>query len=284
MRGRRGSNPSGRALRHRSRRAAVGGELLFTATVQTLGVASCGCSMDEWRPGTRAANMLPDSLLICGFVTAGYFTAGARPTDRPPARRTTGAAQLTRQTLESRLQAMQACIEPDSCSTRSRKSERRAHAIPSAARMLDDLIVYLRAALPHLRDTTSTVAKECELALAYLNIQRLRNPRVRRLASRSVPTRRREHAADGPAAADRPRACGDWRNARRTAALIGFESRRRQAAHSLAATGAAGLRDGRCATKLAGIRERLHALYGARRASSSARTIERESDHAEIAP
>ena len=42
--------------------AAVGGELLFSATVQTLGVASCGCSMDEWLPGTRAANMLPDSL------------------------------------------------------------------------------------------------------------------------------------------------------------------------------------------------------------------------------
>ena len=39
-----------------------------------------------------------------------------------------------------------------------------------ADRMLDDLIVYLRAALPQLRETTSTLSREIELAKAYLNI------------------------------------------------------------------------------------------------------------------
>ena len=43
-----------------------------------------------------------------------------------------------------------------------------------AGRLLDDLIVYLRAALPHLRESTSTVAQEIELAQAWLNILRLR--------------------------------------------------------------------------------------------------------------
>jgi LytS/YehU family sensor histidine kinase len=40
--------------------------------------------------------------------------------------------------------------------------------------MLDELIAYLRAAMPHMRDTSSTVAREVELARAYLDIVRLR--------------------------------------------------------------------------------------------------------------
>jgi LytS/YehU family sensor histidine kinase len=40
--------------------------------------------------------------------------------------------------------------------------------------MLDDLIAYLRAAMPHMRDTSSTVEQEIALALAYLDIGRLR--------------------------------------------------------------------------------------------------------------
>jgi LytS/YehU family sensor histidine kinase len=44
----------------------------------------------------------------------------------------------------------------------------------SADRMLDDLIVYLRAALPQLRETASTVAREIELARAYLNVAQAR--------------------------------------------------------------------------------------------------------------
>jgi LytS/YehU family sensor histidine kinase len=40
--------------------------------------------------------------------------------------------------------------------------------------MMDDLIAYLRAAMPLMRDTSSTVAREIELARAYLDIVRLR--------------------------------------------------------------------------------------------------------------
>ena len=40
--------------------------------------------------------------------------------------------------------------------------------------MLDDLIAYLRAALPHLRESSSTLGRELELARAYLDIMRVR--------------------------------------------------------------------------------------------------------------
>src|SRR5262249_5904101 len=39
-----------------------------------------------------------------------------------------------------------------------------------AERVLDDLIAYLRAAMPQMRDTTSTVAREMGLVRAYLDI------------------------------------------------------------------------------------------------------------------
>jgi LytS/YehU family sensor histidine kinase len=40
--------------------------------------------------------------------------------------------------------------------------------------MLDNLITYLRAALPQMRTTASTLGQELQLAQAYLNIQRIR--------------------------------------------------------------------------------------------------------------
>jgi len=41
-------------------------------------------------------------------------------------------------------------------------------------RMLDELIAYLRAAMPKMRDTASTAGQELDLARAYLNIVCLR--------------------------------------------------------------------------------------------------------------
>ncbi len=41
-------------------------------------------------------------------------------------------------------------------------------------RMLDELIAYLRAAMPKMRDTSSTVGQEIELVRAYLGIVQLR--------------------------------------------------------------------------------------------------------------
>lgn len=77
--------------------------------------------------------------------------------------------------LESRLQAMQARVEPQFLFNTLFQIERLYEFDRElAARMLDDLIAYLRAAMPLMRDTASTVSRELELARAYLDIVRMR--------------------------------------------------------------------------------------------------------------
>jgi hypothetical protein len=80
-----------------------------------------------------------------------------------------------RRTLEARLQAMQARVEPQFLFNTLAQVKRLYELDPVLAeRMLDDLIGYLRAAMPHMRDTASTVAQEVELARRYLDIVKLR--------------------------------------------------------------------------------------------------------------
>ena len=90
-------------------------------------------------------------------------------------------ADVQRRTLTADLQAMQARVEPTflldtladlgACFDRDRAA---------GERMLDELIAYLRAALPDMRATSSTLRKELALARAYLEILRLRaNGRLR---------------------------------------------------------------------------------------------------------
>lgn len=156
--------------------AALVGEFLFFVTTPLVGLDACHCRMDRWPDGARIANMLPDSLIICGFVTAGYLyrrraaQRGARLHGAQVER-----VRLLRKTQESRLQAMQACIEPEFLFDTLAEVQRLHATEPKTAlRLLDELIVYLRAALPHLRESTSVVARECELARAYLDIHRMR--------------------------------------------------------------------------------------------------------------
>ncbi len=81
----------------------------------------------------------------------------------------------SRLALESRLQAMQARVEPQFLfNTLAQVRELYDRNAAPAAKMLDDLIAYLRAAMPHMRDTSSTIGQEIALARAYLDIVRLR--------------------------------------------------------------------------------------------------------------
>ena len=84
-------------------------------------------------------------------------------------------AKLARRTFESRLQAMQARVEPqflfDTLAHVEALYETDADA---AERMLDDLIVFLRKALPSLHESTSTVDAELSLARAWLDITKVR--------------------------------------------------------------------------------------------------------------
>ena len=156
--------------------AALAGEALFVLTAPLLGVERCACNVDRWPAGARIANMLPDGIMICGFIAASYYFR-RRGVQRATALRAAQleGAQLARQTLESKLQAMQARVEPeflfDTLVEVQRLYETDARR---ADRILDQLIVYLRAALPQLHDAASTMGKEIDLAHAYLAILKMR--------------------------------------------------------------------------------------------------------------
>ncbi|HET7798195.1 MAG TPA: histidine kinase [Nevskia sp.] len=103
--------------------------------------------------------------------------------DRRAARKTAQllhAAELDRirrskMAFESRLSAMQARVEPQFLFNTLLQVERFYELDARlAAQMMDELIAYLRAAMPRMRDTSSTVAQEIELVRAYLAIVRLR--------------------------------------------------------------------------------------------------------------
>ena len=80
-----------------------------------------------------------------------------------------------RRTLESKLQAMQARVEPQFLFNTLAQVRALYESDASAAhRMLSELIGYLRAALPHMRESSSTMGQELELARAYLNIMQVR--------------------------------------------------------------------------------------------------------------
>src|SRR5258706_13310422 len=70
---------------------------------------------------------------------------------------------------------MQARVEPQFLfNTLAQVRELYEHDVAVAGRMLDDLMAYLRAALPHLRHSTSTLGQETALVQAYLDILRVR--------------------------------------------------------------------------------------------------------------
>jgi sensor histidine kinase YesM len=80
-----------------------------------------------------------------------------------------------RQMLEAQLQTMQARVEPRFLFNTLAQVQDLHQADPNAAvAMLDRLIDYLRAAMPRMRDTSSTVAQETDLVRAYLEIVKLR--------------------------------------------------------------------------------------------------------------
>jgi hypothetical protein len=80
-----------------------------------------------------------------------------------------------RRLVEVQLQALQARVDPQMFFD-VLDSVQRLYATdaPRAEALLDELIVFLRAALPRLRSASSTLAQELELAASYFRIQSLR--------------------------------------------------------------------------------------------------------------
>jgi signal transduction histidine kinase len=80
-----------------------------------------------------------------------------------------------RRSIESDLQAMQARVEPQFLfNTLAQVRALYREDAARGERMLDELIAYLRAAMPKMRDTVSTLGQELEFVRAYLAIVKLR--------------------------------------------------------------------------------------------------------------
>ena len=84
-------------------------------------------------------------------------------------------SELSRQLAESRLKLLQLQVEPHFLfNTLGSARQLAEKGAPEAARLIGDLIVFLRAATPALREPATTLSAEAGLAGAYLSIMRTR--------------------------------------------------------------------------------------------------------------
>jgi LytS/YehU family sensor histidine kinase len=84
-------------------------------------------------------------------------------------------SDLARQLTEAKLAALQAQIEPHFLFNTLASVRQLILTDPeAAAKMQADLIKYLRAAIPQMRESTTTLAREAELSRAYLDILKVR--------------------------------------------------------------------------------------------------------------
>jgi two-component sensor histidine kinase len=83
--------------------------------------------------------------------------------------------QLEKNLLEAKLALMQAQIEPHFLfNTLANVQHLVETNAPEASRMLASLIHYLRAALPQMRESTTNLGREVDMARAFLEIHRVR--------------------------------------------------------------------------------------------------------------
>jgi len=108
-------------------------------------------------------------------VAAWYLLKRAELHAAEVSRAELAGEELKASSAEARLQALQAQVEPHflfNTLAHVKWLYRRDPA--NGRRMLDRLVDYLRAALPRVRQPTTTLAEELQLAHAYLDIQQLR--------------------------------------------------------------------------------------------------------------
>ncbi len=86
-------------------------------------------------------------------------------------------SELERKALDSRLRLLQAQVEPHFLfNTLANVRELVVSGSPQASAVLDNLIAYLRAAVPRLHETSTTLEQEVQLVRAYLELMHMRMP------------------------------------------------------------------------------------------------------------
>ena len=85
--------------------------------------------------------------------------------------------ELERQALEARTQLLRSQIQPHFLFNTLANIQALVEAgSPNAPKVLASLIAYLKAAVPQLDETASTLGREIDLARAYLELMRMRMP------------------------------------------------------------------------------------------------------------
>jgi LytS/YehU family sensor histidine kinase len=83
--------------------------------------------------------------------------------------------QLEKNVLQARLQLMQAQVEPHFLFNTLANVQHLVETDPaSASSMLESLIQYLRAAMPQMREETTNLGREMDMAKAFLEIHKMR--------------------------------------------------------------------------------------------------------------
>ena len=111
-----------------------------------------------------------------GFAAAAWYTTQrAQIHADEVARVELSSEDLRASTAQARLQALQAQVEPHFLFNTLAHVKWLYRRDPERGRrMLDRLLDYLQAALPRVRQATTTLEEELELARAYLDIQQIR--------------------------------------------------------------------------------------------------------------
>ena len=132
---------------------------------------------DMWRVGVGSALILAFIPLFVMLLIAKFFIGRSRRALEFAQQKNEEAqiSDMRRQMTEARLQALQAQVEPHFLYNTLANVQALTEVDPPAANgLVGHLIEYLRASLPKMRESSSTVGQEVERVRAYLNILKIR--------------------------------------------------------------------------------------------------------------
>ena len=169
------------ALRPAPRRTALAIGILVSAVMAAIGIRLrlyvAGLPLQEVLQ--QPSYFLSIFLLMTSLGSIGFWLFGSLREEHE-AREQLADALCCRETLqaqmiEARLSALQAQIEPHFLFNTLANVKRLYETVPHQGReMLSSLISYLRAALPTMRQSGSTLGRELDLARSFLTILKMR--------------------------------------------------------------------------------------------------------------
>ncbi|MEO8672444.1 MAG: histidine kinase [Tahibacter sp.] len=148
-------------------------------------VAYIATTLDDpvmfWHNSQRLSGFA--SMTVLGLLVAPWMavTALVRHINGEAQRQALGFAlersELERKALDARLRLLQAQVEPHFLfNTLANVRELVDSGSPQASAVLNSLIAYLRAAVPRLQESATTMGQELELVRAYLEVMHMRMP------------------------------------------------------------------------------------------------------------